>query len=685
MKAFSLLAFAMAYSLTAAERALPPELPLLGDAPIAPAGVGGARDRGLALSALGEGFQVDVGSREEVRAFYNTVYLSSQGFESGWTGRYDGCEPGTTRATYKDAVLRRINYFRAMAGLPAGVVMNDIYNAKAQQAALIMSAQGGLSHAPPQNWACYTAEGDDAAGNSNLALGTAGPESIDGYMEDYGAGNAAAGHRRWLLYPQTQTMGTGDVSGDGTRRPANATWVFDGQFGTARPETREAYVAWPPPGYVPYTQVYTRWSFGYPNADFASASVSLSSNGVPLNVRLETLETRVGEPALVWYAVGANPNLPGLPPKPTQDIEYAVEVRGVRVGGTARNFSYTVRAFDPAVPGPDHVVPTIVGASTIPVGAPSAYTFTAVPDADGYQWRHATLNAGTVTEGAESNLTGFTDQTSGGYEVVVRSPVASGTFAFHLAHPSPARTQALVYENGFLAGATSEIRFKSRLGWASPRQRAVVEVSLDEGKSWKEIFGQAGTDGAGETGFNARTVALGAHAGRTLHFRFVYEYQGNGTYFPQSTTGIGWYFDDIEFRNMERLGAVGSPTPIGENAFRFEPSSAGSYLLQARATVFGGYPSDWGPAFSVTASGAAPATLTWAGAPRFSGSQLILDFQVSGGAAPSRFELLRAEGGSWTWVPVAGVSAQVVVPGREYRFTVETGTGPNGFFRVRGL
>ncbi len=645
----------------------------------------GTSARSLEPAGVTPGLRVDVTKREEVRNLHNTVYLSSEGIPLGWTGGYSGCDPGTTSGDSQDAVLRRINYFRAMAGVPAAVVMNDGYSAKAQQAALMMSAQSSLSHFPPPGWACYTAEGAEAAASSNLAWGSAGADAIDGYMEDYGQGNTAVGHRRWLLYPQTRTMGTGDVPGDGQVRAANATWVFDGNYGKTRPDTREAYVAWPPPGYVPYTQVYTRWSFSHPDADFGSASVNVSSNGIPVAVRLEALASGVGEPSLVWYAIGANPNAPEPPSKPTQDIEYSVDIRGVRLGGQTVGFAYTVRAFDPAVPGPEYAMPEVAGSAQVPVGAASPYTVTAVPGAEGYQWRQATRETGTVLEGAESNLTGFMDQTSGGYEVVVRSPVASGTSAFHLAQPSPARLQALVYEKGFVVGATSELRFKSRLGWSSVRQRAAVQVSLDEGRSWAEVYGQSGSGGAGESAFNARTVGLAAWAGRTVLFRFVYDYAGSGTYFPQTTDGVGWYLDDIEFRNLERLGTVGSPTLVTGTAFGFQPAAEGSYLLQARALVFGGYALDWGPAFAVGASGTTPPRLEWVGAPQVLGNQVALDFRVTAGTAPTRYELLRARDGVWDWVPVPGATLQEVVPNRDYRFTVDAGPGRSGFYRVRGF
>jgi uncharacterized protein YkwD len=639
----------------------------------------------LGLAGAGAGYQVDVGNREEVRNFYNTVHAASGGVESGWTGAYDGCVAGTTDAGFKDAVIRRVNYYRAMAGVPAGVTWDAAYSVKAQEAALMMSAQGSLSHYPPASWACYTEAGADGAENSNLALGSSGPASVDGYMEDYGAGNTAVGHRRWLLYPQTRVMGTGDVPGGDGRWEANAIWVFDGRFGTERPGTREAYVAWPPPGYVPYMQVFPRWSFAHAGADFSGASVTLTSNGVPVAVRMEAVAGSIGEPTLVWHPSALDTTRPMTAARPVADIEYAVEIRGVRIGGEVRQFNYHVRAFDPQVPGVDAVVPVVAGAAQVPVGVASGFSFNPVPKADGHEWRSAVLEPGTVVEGAEAQLAGFRDGTSGTYPVTVTSPVAAGSRAFRLAHPNPPEDQALEYERGFLAGAAAELRFRSRLGYASGRQRASVQVSLDEGRSWVEVYGQDGTDGAGETSYQSRAVSLAGYAGRTLHVRFVYRYAGSGSYYPQTDPGIGWYFDEVTFAGMERLGVVGVPRAAAGGGFSFEPTEAGDYLLQVRALVFGGYALDWGPALAVSASGTAPTSLSWTGLPELAGGTVRLGFRVSGSPVPGRFELMRRVEPGWDWEPVPGAVLEEVTPGREFRFSVGTGGESRGFYRVRGF
>ena len=172
-------------------------------------------------------------------------------------------DPGTTSSAFRDAVALRVNYYRAMAGVPAVIVFSDEFNRKSQQAALMMSANNQFNHAPPVTWKFYTAEGAEAAGKSNLTLGSTGPLAISSLMSDGNANNTAVGHRRWILYPQTQIMGTGNIPATGGFKATAALWIFDSNFARARPDTRDGFVAWPPPGFVPYQVVFPRWSFTF--------------------------------------------------------------------------------------------------------------------------------------------------------------------------------------------------------------------------------------------------------------------------------------------------------------------------------------------------------------------------------------------------------------------------------------
>ncbi len=273
--------------------------------------------------------------------YFNQVYRASEGVAAGWTGDRATCNAGETAVAFREAVRRWINYFRGMAGLPNIVQLSDEYTRKAQQAALMMSVNGQLSHNPPTSWICYTAEGAEAAGHSDLYLGVYGPAAITGYVMDPGSGNYPVGHRRWILYPQTEWMGTGDIPPTGSYRSSNDLWVFDENMWEPRPQTREEYVAWPPPGYVPYQVVFPRWSFAYAGADFSGATVRMSSGGQSIPVTVQAVVNGYGENTLVW-----EPDLSfGAPP--ASDTAYDVTVSGVIIDGLSRDFAYQVIVFDP--------------------------------------------------------------------------------------------------------------------------------------------------------------------------------------------------------------------------------------------------------------------------------------------------------------------------------------------------
>ena len=164
---------------------------------------------------------IDTGSRAEVVARWNDTYFDNTPFS--WTGSVASCSAGDTTEAFKAAVLRRLNFFRAMAGLPGNLALDAPLSAKAQRAALMMDAADSLSHGPSTSWPCYSADGAEAAGKSLLAYSNAPARSVallDGYMRDRGANNAAVGHRRWILYPPLAKVGTGDAP------QANALWVI---------------------------------------------------------------------------------------------------------------------------------------------------------------------------------------------------------------------------------------------------------------------------------------------------------------------------------------------------------------------------------------------------------------------------------------------------------------------------
>jgi hypothetical protein len=551
-------------------------------------------------------FSVNVSSREAVRQFYRTVYFASENIPMGWTGSYTVNGAGDTSAAYKEAVLRRINFYRAFAGVPATMTLRADWSAKDQQAALMMSANNALNHTPPPSWTFYTADGAEAAGKSNIAIGSAGPDAITLYMADHGTSNAAVGHRRWLLYPQTKETGTGDVPGNSSGLlEANATWVITSDFGTTRPATRTTAVPYPPAGYVPYTLVWPRWSFSYPDANFSNATVTMTRNGQPVAAAAEPLSSGAGEPTLVWVYDGKDANSHAPHARPTGDTVYRVTIANVTVAGASQTFSYDVTVFDPDVAGNDFVPVSIAGSAAPAVGASSNYSVALPAFAGRFDWRSVPASAFSKTYDAEAGLDGITATTTGDYNVV-QSTVAGasgGTSSYHLAHTSRTE-QILLLPEIFLVGANSPaVTFRSRLGWASDIQSAHVQVSTDDGTTWLDVYAQTGTNSAGETTFASRSASLAAYANRTVRVRFVYDVERSGSAYPQSSSGIGWYLDNISLTGVQKATpAAATAAAAGATTFSFTPGTAGAVGLQARGVLFDSYPMEWGPVTTVTAA-----------------------------------------------------------------------------------
>lgn len=543
------------------------------------------------------GWSIDPSSRQVSRAFYNSVYLASEDITSGWNGSVASCDEGTTTGDFKNGVLVRVNYFRAMAGVPSDVTFDNIYSAKSQQAALMMSRNNTLSHSPSSSWECYSVDGDEAAGSSNLSLGNYGWDAVSGQMRDNGSNNTLVGHRRWILYPQTQNMGTGDVPPSSSYSSANSLWVFDSHYSDPRPATRETYVAWPPPGYVPYQVVPPRWSFSYPGADFSSATVSMSSGGSSVTVNQHPIANGYGDNTLAWVADGLDANQWYTRwPQPAADTTYTVTISGVVISGSPTNITYEVTVIDPTVSGPGDEYAVIRGPRFPLFGEGTAYSFTAVSMAESYEVLQAELGEGDYLEGGENGAGGITDNTDAGYELRANGAAASGSYSFHLAMPNAAPNSFALIP-AFVPSATSTLEFASRLGYATSAQVAKVQISSDDGQAWQTLYSQAGDGSLGESGFTSHTISLADYAGKFVQFRFLYDFQ-SGSYYYQTSTNVGWLVDDINITDgFEVIDSTVLPadTSLG---FTFTKTSNAPYAMAVRAIPWEGYPGlEWGPLF----------------------------------------------------------------------------------------
>ena len=301
---------------------------------------------------------IDTTSRQAVVDAYRSYYLASMGTQLVWTGgSYKPTAPGTINEQWRIEALRRLNWYRAMAGLPGNVVFAADLNAKCQAGALMVSAGRDYPgyDSIPTTWPCYTPEGADGCRASNLLVGATSNTFYsvqDGFINE---ADFAVGHRWWFLRPGFAHSGVGAVpnSADFTVPGGLAVWVTSAGS-TPAPAP---WVAWPPPGYFPVDPfrpgtnfrennkaMPSLWSLFLDAADFGTATVAIKKNGQSIPADVTARLPAGGDSGMVWILSqdrGSGNSALGLP----GDI-YEATVSGIMVGGVERSYSWTVRAFD---------------------------------------------------------------------------------------------------------------------------------------------------------------------------------------------------------------------------------------------------------------------------------------------------------------------------------------------------
>lgn len=284
--------------------------------------------------------QIDILNRNAVVKFYKSNYIPYGKVKNSWTGNTKSCKIGSNSKEYDEATLQNLKYYRSMAGVPSDIRFEEKYNKFARAAALMMEAQNGLSHNPPVSWQCYSKEGREGAGSSNLCLGCVGPDAIDAYITDSGV--IGVGHRIWALHPNQKAFGTGS-----TKR-AHALYVF-GEWRKSEESSQIKNVSWPPKGFVPYKFGYRPdypWSyqaFGS-GTNHKEAKVKMLINGRSIALDQESGDSGI----LVWYPRGLpKPNKENDYNKLTQDVSVDVEISNLLIEGKVQNIKYTVIFINP--------------------------------------------------------------------------------------------------------------------------------------------------------------------------------------------------------------------------------------------------------------------------------------------------------------------------------------------------
>jgi hypothetical protein len=515
------------------------------------------------------GFTVNRTDRRDVLAFHNTVYNASEGYAArmAWTGNVTRGPAGTTSAEFKRDVLRRINYYRALTGLPADIFFNDTKSAKCQEAALMFSAAGSITHYPPSSWTHYTANASEAARNSNIAYGSYGPGSVDAYIRDDGGGNYLVGHRRWLLYSRAQEMGTGDAPPSGSKPSANAIWVM-GQHKASAPAS---FVAWPTIGFTPKNLIPARWSLSYPNANFGSASVTMRRNGVSVPLQIvSSAQNGYGENTIVWEPTSLVLNS-------KEDQTYQVTVSNIGGSGIPTSTSYSVTIFDPTNLGES----VAITGPALPSPA-TKFGFNPIAQADRYQLRVSRESSAGWLEGAEDSPASKVVQKTSAYSFRQSTMKRSGAKAFYLAFPSVSDgSQSFEIDREILPGPSAVVTFHDLFRFATSTTRLSLEVSADSGLSWSEIWGRNG-NGSGnwlnwDQVFQARSISLAKFAGQPIRLRFILRFTGSAYFSANFNDGV--FLDDIAVSGADELvDTKVTELPASASNFVLNDATAGAPL-----------------------------------------------------------------------------------------------------------
>ncbi|HMI87934.1 MAG TPA: hypothetical protein VK550_27815 [Polyangiaceae bacterium] len=243
--------------------------------------------------------------------------------EGTWTGNADTCDPGDVTEPGRTNALKILNLYRFLAEMPE-VMTDPVRNTKAQQCALMQSVNGGLSHTPPTTWKCYTADGAEASGKSNISSGK-GVGSMDSYMTDRNV--PEVGHRRWVLSNSLGPVGLGSAMG-------SCFWNLNGTGKAAKP-----FVAWPPIGPVPADVFRVNsldtagWTIQSDTINLDTATATITDAGQDRPVTVAVLPPNYGS----RYAIKLTPN--GW-------TSQAGHVYAVALQGASMPVAYTVEVVD---------------------------------------------------------------------------------------------------------------------------------------------------------------------------------------------------------------------------------------------------------------------------------------------------------------------------------------------------
>lgn len=584
-------------------------------------------------------FSVSTNNRNEVLAFWHSIYMASEGYEKrvNWTGTYadDLGSEGTVGPEFIADIERRLNYFRAMAGLPADARVNtgstaviqtsDPYkppantlkSAASQRSALMIAqlaaigSPDALNHNPSGSitWNSLAWNGH---ARSNLAFGSFGPGAVTAYMIEDIPGtdgilsiwNDNVGHRRWLLRTRSTDFATGDTPGtfnpdtNFIRRPTNAFYIVQNPHENADVPAR--FVPYPSAGYFPAPLVGRFWSLSRADTNFNKASVSVTDqqgNIVPTSIQHRN--NLFGDPTIVWQ-------MPVIENELINDITYQVTISNIAGIPSVTSHSYSVTLINP-----DRLssFPTLIGTGHPHPETPATYHFTPPDQADALSLDTFTQKSASWVEDAEPSTPSFIiDRTADSYDLVTTGNFSgaaahfstiAGARSFRLTHPVwyDPLTNSLVdqiFELGreILPGSAAHLTFSFKRGYMTTHSKLVTEHSTDGGLTWARLGNVI--SGLGNSLINTTLQHSSpipeSDKPTLIRFRFYYggNYASRDPFFAdQAAGGFNWkiqptgiFIDNIRVTKSQWLEPLKSnPLPPTAKTFVLDPSTSGGITV----------------------------------------------------------------------------------------------------------
>ncbi|MEO5714690.1 MAG: hypothetical protein ABIT37_14480 [Luteolibacter sp.] len=568
---------------------------------------------------------MDNQNRNDVIAFWHAVYQASEGYDSrvGWTGNYTGT-PGSTAIPFVNDVERRLNYFRAMCGVPADAQVNtgskvviellDLFkpasstlkSTAAQQSALMLirnfsPATGtdlAITHDPVSSLTGWSPAAWNASAKGNFSFGLYGPGAVTEYMVEAlttgsatSAWNSDVGHRRWCIFPPATDYATGDQPGSSAQRPpSNVLYVMQ-HAEEYLTNVGNDFVSYPPAGYFPAPLNSPFWSLSCADANFSVATVTMkTADNKTVPVTNIKRKTGFGDPAIVWQ-VSADVATKSV----FNDTTYKVRVDGISGASIPTFYEYQVNLINP-----DRLTSSqlVTGPSKPRSNTPATYSFSPPPGAEALQVVAFKRSSATWAENAEKTTKALViDDTGENYDLMATVTSfagfsgVSGPKSFHLTFPKSydliARgvpEQSFELDRNIIANAKAKLNFMYRRGFMTTTSNLVVEISSNDGLTWKALGSPIKGKSNSVSDANASKASLALPKSATpIRIRFRYYTTGGAIYTheaaPKSPTGI--FIDEINTTNCDWLERKKQNTvATSSNQFVFNKTTAGAKLVK---------------------------------------------------------------------------------------------------------